>query len=201
MNRLEFLQAILPANGRYCVMGIDKKRKFEKTKTFLIDDLDQLNKTSSILVNEKYNVYYGTAGYGVSDSRDAANVVSKRELYLDVDCGEDKPYADVQAGGHALKEFCVKIGLPKPCIVFSGNGLQAHWVFEEEVARHIWQPVADKLKQLCFDSNFEVDTGCTADVARVLRMPETINLRGGSLVKVLNSITYYTFDSLRNIIG
>lgn len=148
-----------------------------------------------------WDVYYATAGFGAGINASADNAVAKRELYLDVDCGPSKPYETKADGATALKEFCKKVKLPKPTIVDSGNGLHAHWVFDEAVPIHKWKKVADALKARCQKEEFHVDGACTADIVRVLRVPDTINHKNKSEVTLLTPITYYKFAAFQAALG
>ena len=200
MNRLEFLQAVLPPNSKYCIAGFNKKLGLIP-KVHFSTDIKEIDRLSDLLNNQEYNVYYGTGAFGIKDSKEADNVVSKQELYLDVDCGKGKGYPDVGVGLAALVKFCNDTNLPKPCVVLSGNGLNAHWIFEEPVACHEWRPVAENLKKLCIQHGLLADHGCTADVARILRMPDTINTRGRSKANVTRTSKPVAFSVLKSIIG
>lgn len=201
MTPQEFLGAVLPSSGRFCIVGLDKARQRNKTVHKYSTTVAEAAGDVALLLQQKYNVYYTTAGMGAIDSRVAQNSVSKRELYIDVDCGEDKPYKTPESGSTALKKFLVDTGLPNPTVIFSGNGFHAHWYFKESIDCLSWHSVATKLKKLCVVHGFEVDLTVMADYVRILRVPETINLRGGGAVKLMNKVRYYDFLTLKGIIG
>ena len=201
MTPQEFLGAVLPSSGRFCIVGVDKARERYKVVHKYSTTVEDAAADAKDLLQQNYNVYYTTAGMGAINSRVAQNSVSKRELYIDVDCGEDKPYKTPEEGSTALKKFLVDAGLPTPTVVFSGNGLHAHWYFKESIDCLSWHSVATKLKKLCVTHQFEVDLTVMADYVRILRIPGTINLRGGGAVKLMNKVRYYDFASLKDIIG
>ena len=147
------------------------------------------------------DVYYATAGFGSGTTAEATNAVAKRELYIDVDCGDRKPYSNKTEAMQALKEFCKKVKLPKPTIVDSGNGYHAHWIFTDAVPVHQWTEAAERLKALCKVERFSVDGGCTADVVRVLRIPDTINQKNGAQVVLLTDVVHYSFDKLAGVLN
>jgi hypothetical protein len=151
--------------------------------------------------SDGWNVYYATAGFGAQDNAQATNAVAKKELYIDIDCGDTKPYTTKEAGLLALRDFCKSLKLPRPTILDSGNGLHAHWYFTEAVPVHEWKEVADALKAHHMDKGFDVDGVCTSDIVRVLRIPGPINQRGGATTKLLTPVEYYDFSTLQALIG
>lgn len=204
---LDFLKEVLPANARHSIRFIKKtptpggKHKEQvHNKLYSSVGQDTVDDITGY-VDNGWNVYYATTGFGAGSTAEAINAVSKKELYVDVDCGEDKPYADKLAGITALRVFCKKVKLPRPTVIDSGNGIHAHWFFKDAVPVHEWKAVAEALKAKCMEHTFTVDHGCTADIVRVLRIPGTVNFRGGEEVKLLTPITYYDFEALRDAIS
>jgi hypothetical protein len=61
-------------------------------------------------------------------------------------------------------------------IHLTGYGVHAIWVFNEVITRKDWQPVADKLQDLAESMFLDADP-ITADAARILRVPGTLNFR------------------------
>jgi hypothetical protein len=167
----------------------------------MFDSIEDMESVIDGWVQKEWNVYYATAGFGAADNAQTANAVAKRELYVDVDCGPDKPYATKQDGLSALKAFVLAMHLPRPTIIDSGNGIHAHWIFTNAVPVHEWEAVASALKEQCSKHRFEVDSACTADVVRVLRVPDTVNFKGGNTVVLLTPVKYFKFEILRDIIG
>ena len=79
-----------------------------------------------------------------------SNVHRVRALWLDIDCGPGKPYANQRTMLLGpLLSFAVKTGLPEPVVVGSGMGLHCYWPFVEELGYAEWKPLADGLKQTC----------------------------------------------------
>ena len=118
------------------------------------------------------------AKFGPKESgRFAANALALKSFFIDLDCGEDKPYATIDEGLFALKNFCKATKLPKPTIVRSGRGAHVYWVLEEAMPRQEWKPYAEQLKTLCTEHKFEIDYAVPADAARVLRMVGTEHLK------------------------
>jgi hypothetical protein len=122
-----------------------------------------------------HEVYLAQATFKTADNRRQDNVQALRSFWLDIDCGEGKPYASQGDGVLALKNFCEKTGLLLPEVINSGNGLYARWVVDEDLTPQQWKPVADQLKKVCAALNLQADSTRTADSASVLRPIGTRN--------------------------
>lgn len=199
MSQIEFLKGILPEGTRYSLRLINKKQNI-KFNRFYTSPEDMVTAIENGF-EDGLDIYYVTAGLGAGPKAAADNAVAKRELYVDIDCGETKPYKTKEDGASALRQFCKTVGLPQPTVVDSGNGLHAHWIFKEAVPVHEWTEAATGLKALCKANGFTVDDGCTADAVRVLRIPGTINNKNGTAVVLLNSIKYYDFAMLKGVVA
>jgi len=180
MNTPDFLRHILPSSGMYCcftMMGEYPRQRF-------FNDIDGLAGYLSQMSGQGHNTYYAVSSFG-GNTRTQDSVVLTKAIYLDVDCGSDKPYLDWKQGLKALSVFLSDTQLPKPMIVHSGNGLHVYWVLTEELAPVAWKPLAAGLKEAARTHGFKVDPTVVTDSARVLRAPGTINHKGGNEVKVL----------------
>lgn len=174
MTRTELLSAVLSPDGWYCVVGL---KKTGLPKQVFVQGLDEVDGVVGELLAKEYDVYFACAKYETDKARSTDNVKVIKSFWLDVDCGTGKPYATQSDGLVALKEFCSAVGLPKPWIVNSGRGLHVYWPLTTEVTRQQWKPVAERLKSLCVEHQFEADPARTADAASILRMPETHNYK------------------------
>ena len=79
------------------------------------------------LVGQQYDAYFGCAKFEDDSGRTAKNAKWFKAFWLDLDCGEGKPYEDQAQALAALKSFCANTGLPKPILVNSGRGIHAYW--------------------------------------------------------------------------
>ena len=61
-------------------------------------------------------------------NRKQENVNKTKVIAIDVDCCDGKPFADWREGLKALQDYIVRMKLPKPMVVGSGNGLHVYWV-------------------------------------------------------------------------
>jgi hypothetical protein len=171
----ELLSAVLSPQGWYCVVGL---KKTGLPKQIFVRELEEVEKEVADLLAKEYDAYFGCAKYETNKTRSTDNVLAIKAFWLDIDCGENKPYATQADGVAALRSFCKTLGLPKPTIVNSGRGLHVYWPLTTEVTRQEWTPVAKRLKALCHEHKLEADPSRTSDAASILRMPDTLNFKG-----------------------
>lgn len=185
MDTLEFLRRVLPSEGYTVSITINKG---QGPRQGFHNDIDALAGNISALSNAGNNVYYAVASFvDRKAGRKQENVHLIKALYLDIDCGPDKPFSDWKQGLRALGEFVATNKLPKPMIVSSGNGLHVYWVLDRELTQDEWTPLAMGLKALIpvEDGRALFDPAVPADSARVLRPVGTVNPKGGGEVKLL----------------
>lgn len=172
MTRTDLLSAVLSTEGWYCIVGLKKTGLPEQV---FVEGLDEVDEVADDLLARDFDVYFACAKYEAAGSRTSGNVKAVKAFWLDIDCGEGKPYATQADGLRALKEFCGAVGLPRPCIVNSGRGLHVYWPLTADITREQWKAAATRLKALCTEHGFEADPARTADVASILRLPNTLN--------------------------
>lgn len=133
------------------------------------------------LSSQGFDTYFAVAEYVTPDNRTAANVSGAWGFWMDVDCGEEKAkagkgYPNEDAAIKATKAFCKGVGLPEPTyIVYSGSGLHLYWLFDTAIDSKEWKENAEKFKALTHATGFKADDSRTADIASVLRIPDTLN--------------------------
>ena len=174
MNPLDFLRAILPADGYYAWVRIKNK----KPRQVLTDSIEALKPIARNAIENNADLYFGCAAYSTDQNRTKTNVKSVKAFWIDLDCGVDTPYATKQDGHTALRAFCKSTGMPKPFVVDSGRGLHVYWPIENPILAPVWQVYADSLIKLCASRGLDIkDPGCSTDVARILRVPGTFNYK------------------------
>ena len=189
MNTTQFLSTVLGDDGFYCVCGI--RTKDNKLVQKFYSSIDSVNDSALNFDHEGYDAYFGLGTFVEDTNRKAENVSQMRAFFLDIDCGEGKPYPDKAHGIVALQGFCKKLSLPIPTLVVdSGRGLHVYWTLVDPCTKQAWLPVATRLKMACTENGFEVDPAVTSDMARILRVPGTHNFKSTppSEVKVLGGI-------------
>lgn len=207
MQTNEFLSAVLGGDGYICVFGAnpEKKRVIQK----LYSTVDAAVATAENLMNEGFDAYFGLATYINDQSRRADNAKSLKSFFLDIDCGAHKSEFEGYPGGQsdgiaALKQFCRSAKLPRPTLINSGRGVHVYWILNKAVSPEEWLPVAEGLKALCVVHGLRADPAVTADIARVLRIPGTLNYKDspprevgllGSMAPPVN------FDAFKELVG
>ena len=175
LNTNDFLSVMLPDSGSYCVVGL---KKDESPRQKFVGSIEEVCKLSEQLVNDGYNSYFALATFiNPKEGRTAKNAQALKSFFIDIDCGMGKPYADQAEGMDALKAFIKVTKLPKPTVVNSGNGIHAYWGLQAALPSEEWKPLAEKLKALCVQHKLEADASVTADTARILRIPNTLNFK------------------------
>ena len=200
MSALELLSAVHAPDGWRCVVGIKNKKVIKK----FVGSAEEVVQAGQQLVDDGFDAYFACATFQQPTTRSGDNTKEFRALWLDIDCGKDKPYADQKEGIAALKNFCKENFLARPTLVNSGRGIHAYWTFKTPVSPAEWQPAADRLKALCEEQFFSADPSCTADKARILRLPNTKNFKDPS--DPLDVVLLYTgepvdFTEFRQAIG
>jgi hypothetical protein len=207
MQTHDFLSAVLGGTGYICVFGANpaKKRVIQK----LYATIEAACSAADNLCQEGFDAYFGLARFQTDKNRRADNALSLKSFFLDIDCGAHKDETEGYPGGQAdglvaLRQFCIKVGLPKPTIVSSGRGLHIYWVLSNPISVQEWTPVAERLKDLCSEHGLVADPAVTSDTARVLRVPGTSNFKDSppSEVKIISATSVEVdFDAFRDLIG
>lgn len=167
-----FLTRVLPESGDYVVMTIDPQRPKEKPRHVNgIKTVGAMVNVVQRLSQHPLHVYFAVGSYELLRTKPRA----KRCLFLDLD---QKEFGSKQDAIKELGLFCKSTGFPMPgIIVDSGRGIHVYWPFDQDIDVVAWRALAGKLKAKCKEVGFEADPSCTDDVARVLRVPGTLNYK------------------------
>lgn len=189
MSPVEFLRAVWPRNGIYCLYARIGTRAHWTYNTveeaaqaaiykaqqadiyFAVHSLRQKQVDSRTEVNED--------GTPKKQVRVQHNMLAARCFYLDIDVDPDdsRKYPDQAAAIIALKDFLKVTGLPAPMVTSSGGGLHVYWLLSDELDSEEWRDHATHLKQLTQHYGVKVDPKITTDTARVLRVVGTFNYK------------------------
>jgi hypothetical protein len=199
-SRIPFLSSVLADEGMYCVVGL---KKGAPRQTF-VETIEEIDGVVEGLLAQGYDAYFGCAKYlNASEGRTAQNAKWFKAFWVDLDCGENKPYETQAVALDALKQFVKDTGLPRPTIVNSGRGVHAYWTLTKAIFYNDWKPSAEAFKKFCAAYDLKADPAVTADAARILRIPETLNHKDSppSRVDVLVSSGAMEFSRFQAIVG
>jgi hypothetical protein len=177
MKGLELFNNVLPQHGLLCIVGL----MHDKSAPAIVKYFDQGSEDADEFIQEMdesgREVYFGCASYqDSSKKKDVRNIHTLRAFYVDLDCGKgDGGYETKQEAINDLNRFCSETRLPLPTLVDSGNGVHAYWPLTEAVEYNTWKPIADAFKKFVRQHELKADPVVSADGARILRVPGTIN--------------------------
>lgn len=204
MTDFDLLDTVLAPEGWYAVVGVKNKTN---AKQKLVQTREEVNEVARQYVQQGRDVYFGCAKFATGDNREQDNATYFKALWIDIDCGEDKVaknegYVDQATGLQELQRFCRDTKLPKPILVDSGRGIHAYWAFTTVVDKETWQPMSDRLKELCQKHALISDSRCF-EPARVLRIPGTFNFKEDEPleVSVISVSEPYDHRKLRLLLG
>lgn len=199
--RKQFYEKALPTQGVYCVAMIHAETKRTRHEyVYNVDELEEvLGKYSS---QTDYNIYVAPCSFQ-DESRNSNNAAFGRSFFIDLDVNHGSVcYTSKEEALNALEEFVAEHDLPPPVRIDSGGGIQAYWLFEDDVEAEEWKLVAGLFKQFCMDKGLLIDPAVTADAARIMRCPETMNLRVQTPSKFIDDdFNQYDFSAFKSFLG
>lgn len=172
----QFFDAVLPSHGLFCLVGLKHDRTQPPVvKYFNMGSVEVFDEIKA-LDDSGREVYFGCASYmDSSKPKDVRNVQSIKSFYVDIDCGKDGCYSTKKEALEELSRFCNETTLPMPTLVDSGFGVHGYWTLTHSIDYNTWKPIANALKKKAADRQFKIDPVVTADGARILRVPGTVN--------------------------
>ena len=174
MNTLEFLRAIWPTEGWYCLVIFHE----DNIRHFWYDTIEGAASAATKFDERGITVYFACATYKEKGSRKAANVLAVGAIWLDLDVGTGpNKFSTMEVAADSTKQFIARHNLPKPLIVASGGGFHAYWAFGCNVAAVRAKKVAQGIKAIAAAENFTIDPTRTADLASILRPVGTHNYK------------------------
>jgi hypothetical protein len=175
------LSAALDPTGYICIVGLKTKAGAPPVQTFFKPGAYQNAIAEAMrLSGIGYDAYFGTSTYATPDNRTAANVHVCKVFKLDLDvCADalDKKYASKKDAVASLIDFCAETGLPMPVLVDSGGGVHCYWIMAEALTPDEGRLYSEKLKAITIGHSMKTDITITADIARILRVPDTLNYK------------------------
>ena len=175
METAQILRELLGGNGYYCVFAARGKDNVRIQKFY--DTVDEVVRAANKFDADGMDVYFALSTFKEPSNRKGDNAVELKSLFLDLDCGPSKEYPTQKLAVDALRNFCKQLSLPKPLMINSGRGVHVYWPLSEAVSTKDWVDAAERLKKACADNGLLADPAVTADVARILRVPNTHNYK------------------------
>ena len=199
----EFYKKALPSQGVYCVATIEPTGD-KRTRHKFVESLDDIEETITQLGKKSVNIFVALSSFK-GHSRKADDAVFARSFFIDLDVGEKKEYKSKSDALVELDLFVNKVQLPPPVIVDSGNGIHAYWMFDKDIPISEWKPYAEKFKNYCIEHDLKIDPVVTADVARILRAPDTLNYKSDPPSRTYvyrgEDLPVYSFDEFKTFLG
>lgn len=199
--RNHFYEKALPSQGTYCVVLINPTTK--RVIHRFADSHDELTQTlAKASAQTESNVYVTPCSFE-GHNRASDDAIFGRSFFIDLDVNHGKVcYTSKEEAIAALDEFVKESELPPPVRIDSGGGVQAYWLFEEDVPIVEWVVYAEKFKAYCMGKGLLIDPAVTADAARVMRCPDTFNLRAQAQAKFIDTeFNQYDFEAFKSFLG
>ena len=186
MTPIEFLRAVWPEQGLYCIAVPFEVRGYDH---HVFETIEAAAAYVDSIADAK-NIFFGTHTLREPRIWDAdkkpqpgwrvrvqGNMRSSRIFFFDLDVEEDneKKYDSPASAVAGLKSFVANVHLPIPMVVSSGGGLHIYWVVGSEIDSTEWGATAVKLKQLAHHHGLKIDNMRTTDTSSVLRVAGTFN--------------------------
>jgi putative DNA primase/helicase len=109
------------------------------------------------------------------NSRTANLALTLASLFVDLDVGKGATKYPTKDAALSVALRLNDTFLPLTALVDSGGGYHAYWRFESPIPAAQWEPLAKQFKHALAAASVLADTTVTADAARVLRVPGTLN--------------------------
>ena len=201
MDALEFLRTVLPEYGIHYLTLFTKEINPKTSKPYTHHkhylSLEEMAEAVSYWDSHpKYTAtYHACATYQkpfVEVDKDGEvwkkyripeNWDRAKAFWVDIDCGQKKfdagqGYLTQMDAVKAIAGFSKTLGLPRPMIVDSGNGVHAYWPLTKEITHTKWVTVAKWLKSCLAHEKVIADSSRTADFASILRPVGSANRKG-----------------------
>lgn len=208
------LFSTLLVNGGYACYSLGCpfiNREYDGCKPWsdnLTDDVKQLNNFHANSFNRKYcNNYLSVSTFRNGSSRRESNVKEVKRLYIDMDAHDNPINLDEAKllASYMIDNWFDEYELPEPnYIIYSGRGLQVLFTLDGCTNVTEWKPYQTALLKTCqtlleqlkhhslseagdvaLEHNVEIDV--LKDAARVMRVPDTTNLKQNVDAKLLYS--------------
>ena len=205
----ELFNLVLPTEGLFSLVGVMRDKSLSpEVRYFALGD-GAIQDSIEQFETDGRDIWFGVGTYIDADKPKAANNIhSLKAFFVDLDCeeGVERKYASKQDAVKAICDFCNKSGLPIPALVDSGFGVHCYWPLTESIDYNTWKPIAEAFKKKLKLEGIKQDSAVTADGARSMRVPGTINtknpksLRRAALRSTCEPIQLQVFQACINYV-
>lgn len=191
MSPVEFLRAVWPRTGIYCLATPRGGGAYRHWVFDTIEEAGAYISPGGTIDPAKVDVYFNVhtlrekqvphkdvdkAAAGKTQVRVQRNMIWARSFFFDLDVGdEDHKYDDQLKALTGLRKFIEKTGLPMPLVTSSGGGLHVFWRVSDDLPTDEWRDHATHLRQLAEHYGLKIDRARTTDTSSVLRVAGTFN--------------------------
>lgn len=199
MNTREFLTAVWPKVGPYClaipftIPGTTKSvyahkvvDTFSEAMSYVLNNRDTKDIFFAVHTLEQpfiinpNKLNRKTNKLGAKEYRTHANMKESRAFFFDLDIGpEEGKYQTRDEALSDLQMFLFVTGLPDPLVTSSGGGFHVYWTIADAIPSLKWRTIAGLLHGLALYFGMRHDPMRTTDQSSVLRVAGTFNLKGG----------------------
>jgi len=164
-------------NIRHDGRGFILTLKNNQLRNIAFDSHDEALLKIDELISDGHDVFISVGNMlKNAKSRSRDNITDLHCLFIDLDCGPNKPYSNHKEALEKLKSVLETTGFPHPSmIVNSGGGIHAYWCFDIPIPKDDWLALAHKFKQFWLTHGLQIDPVVTADCSRVMRVPGSKN--------------------------
>ena len=182
MSPAEFLRAVWPSDGIYC-LAVRRPTGGWKHTTY--DPVDEAAAAAVLIRGDLFFNIHTLKEKNVwnerlqtNQQRTHTNAAAAQVFFLDLDVGSDTNKFTSKADAfEALKNFCKTTGLPKPLMISSGRGYHVYWLLSDPLPSEQWLDHATQLRQLTAHHGLKADTTRITDRASLLRVVGSFNLK------------------------
>lgn len=169
----QYLELLHPSGGRIFVAMSDK------TKKWVQESADGSNQALAII--KKFEARQPAGVFITQASFDPLALIREAKFAKTVACFCADFDVGIGAEKYALKAEAMaainklKKEFPFFVLVDTGGGYHVYWRLQAPISAEEWLPLAQRLKRALQAAGVRADPTVTADLARVLRVPGTIN--------------------------
>lgn len=130
--------------------------------------------------------------------RSSVAAVELKSFFVDIDVKPDA-YPTQADAMTAFGDFLQATGLPPPTVAIDtgSGGFHVHWICERPMKPDEWKVYAFALNNAIMQHGLIADQQCTIDAARILRIPDTFNMKTGVArpIKFLTQLLPADYDN------